>query len=515
MYQSNVPVTHDAFHDRADEIAVLERAIRKLKAGSPSWIAIVGVRKVGKTSLLVELSRRLRAPDLFFVVLDAFDDQPISPAFFRAYALRTLEAVLSPGIGRSLLALASHPADFRAAIQGSEVFLRLSPDLRARIPEIPTAPLDATFLRFALDLPEILARELDLRGVVAIDEFQVLAELGPRSSLPDPIHAMRSAWQHHGRMGYFVSGSARTLLTDMVTSEHSPFFQHFTLMDLGPFSRVEAIRFLTERATDALPQAVAEQAVDVLGGHPFYLQMLGDALTSREDLSLKEALQGLLFSRNGRLALYFENTFQHAVGRSTALAAVLRSLAGGPRRLTDVSQDIGAPSGSTVRYVERLGEVVRRDDDGLYRLADPVFALWLRWRQPGGTVVPMQTLGDEAEKHVAAELAAMGFDLVYMSRASRGAFDLLATRAATQVGVQVKRSPLPLRFSAAAWSRMEAEAARLGWRWVISAVPPDGRVLFLDPSKARRGREVRIDEDAAFANLLAWTDAVAIKPWTP
>ena len=38
----------------------------------------------------------------------------------------------------------------------------------------------------------------------------------------------------------------------------------------------------------------------------------------------------------------------------------------------------------------------------------------------------MTIVGDEAEQAVAAFLAGLGFDLVYQSRASRGAFDLLA-----------------------------------------------------------------------------------------
>lgn len=98
----------------------------------------------------------------------------------------------------------------------------------------------------------------------------------------------------------------------------------------------------------------------------------------------------------------------------------------------------------------------------------------------------MGILGDEGEREVAARLAAMGFDLVYQSRASRGAFDLLATRGAAQLGVQVKRSPLPLRFTRARWIRMEAEAARLGWVWVVAAEDPgEGGSSSIRP---RRGR---------------------------
>ena len=147
---------------------------------------------------------------------------------------------------------------------------------------------------------------------------------------------------------------------------------------------------------------------------------------------------------------------------------------------------------------------MQRREDGLYELTDPVFGLWLSWRQPGGSIVPMTLVGDDAERQVAEHLARLGFDLVYQSRASRGSFDLLALRAGAHLGIQVKRSALPLRFPAAAWDRMAADAERFGWRWVVAAVTAEGSVTLLDPSRARRGREARIDVGAAIDNLLAW-----------
>ena len=306
-------------------------------------------------------------------------------------------------------------------------------------------------------------------------------------------------------------------MEEMLVEAHSPFFQHFELMEVGPFPRQEALRLLVDGAPRdrPVPRPVARLALDALGCHPFYLQLLGEALVRQappyDEAALKEALQEVLFSRAGRLALYLEQTFRAVVGRSTYLAAALRALAEGPRRLTDVARGIGAQSGSTARYLERLGDAVERTADGLYRLADPVFGLWLRWRQPGGTTVPMVIVGDEAEQRIAAELARLGFDLVYQSRASRGAFDLLATRGGRQLGVQVKRTGLPVRLGKAAWSRMEAEGHRLGWRWIVAVVtpPPEGAAHFLDPAGAVVGRRVRLDEAASIDNLLRWLDTPA------
>jgi Holliday junction resolvase len=232
--------------------------------------------------------------------------------------------------------------------------------------------------------------------------------------------------------------------------------------------------------------------------------MLAPGAKTRQ--AFKAALQRAVYSENGRLSLYFRNEYQRIVGRATQLAATLEALAEGPKRLTDVAKRIGAPSGTTARYIERLEDVVVKTEDGAYALADSVFASWIRWRAPGGTVVPMTIVGDEAEKAVARHLAMLGFELVYQSRASRGAFDLLAIRGAVQLGIQVKRSDLPLRFKRTAWKRMAADARRFDWRWVVAAVAKDGAVRILDPRRASHKNEVRLSATAVIDNLPAWIE---------
>ncbi|MCU0619930.1 MAG: ATP-binding protein [Gemmatimonadales bacterium] len=513
MFRTSLPATDDTFFDREEELARLESVVADLQRGEPRWLAIVGRRKVGKTSLVLEIARRHRDAALAFLVLDVTDSLPLSLEFFRGYAAAALDAALGREVGLSLARLVGRPAAYRSTLQRAPRFPALGPELRGLLLELPDRRMDEGMVRVCLDLPELLAEQLDLRFVAAIDEFQELADLSSRRGGADPLPMMRSVWQRHRRVTYLVSGSGRTMLTRMVTEAHSPFFQHFALLPLEPFAPAAALRLLTGAAPPGrtVPPALAERAIAALGTHPFYLQLLGETLTADDppygDAELKAALQALLFSRTGRLALYFEGEFQRLVGRSTYLAGLLTALAEGPARLTDVAAAIGATSGAAANYLERLGDAVRREEDGRYALDDGVFGLWLRWRRPGGTVVPMTVIGTEAELRAAEHLSQAGFELVYASRASRGPFDLLATRGGAQLGVQVKRSAPPLRFRKTEWARMRAAAESQGWAWLIAQVAPDGRVRLLDPDKARRGREIRLDEGAEIENVLAWLAA--------
>jgi hypothetical protein len=100
----------------------------------------------------------------------------------------------------------------------------------------------------------------------------------------------------------------------------------------------------------------------------------------------------------------------------------------------------------------------------------------------------MRVLGDEAEQVVAEKLALMGFNLVY------------------------QRAALPAGFRKAEWGRMEAEARRLGWRWLVAAVtpPPESEVHLLDPARVRTApRGLLLPGTAAIANVLTWLDRKA------
>jgi hypothetical protein len=511
VFQTSVPATGEGFVDRDKEIAQLDRLLGQ-PGRAPEWLAIIGPRKVGKTSLVLEWERRLDDPSLVCVVVDVLEVAPPSREWFRICALHVVDRVLGADAGVALFELADRPAEYRSALQRSARFAALPPAIRGEVLELPERALDGPALVGCLDLPEHLAKALRLRIVLAIDEFQELATLESRPRI-DPFAMMRSAWQRHRHVAYVISGSARTMLTELVTSERSPFFQHFSLMELGPLAREDAIALLVRSAPPGRPihRELATRAVDAIGGHPFYLQLLGETLTAiqppTDEVALREALAQLAFTRTGRLALYFESEYRRAIGRAASLAAVLHVLAMEPRRPGEVATALGVASGAAASYLDRLRDVVIRDDDDRWRIADPMFALWLRWRAPGGAAVPMTVIGSEAEQAVAEELARLGFDLVYQSRASRGAFDLLATRGARQLGVQVKRVQPPVRLPAAAWRRMQAEAARLGWHAVLAAVTPEGTVRFLDPAKVRiSGRTGVLGAAAAIDNLLLWLD---------
>lgn len=513
MYQTTLPVVGAEFRDRQQQLARIFACVERLQEGAPEWLALLGPRKVGKTSLLLEASRLL-GDSVVFAILDVFDSVPVTAEVFRHLALRVVERVFASECGQSLEATVL-PSSYRAALSGSPRLARLPADLRELLLGLRETPLSAAFLAACLQAPERLAQSLGISLVVAIDEFQELAALKVGRPASEVLPMLRSAWQKHRQVAYVVSGSARRMMTDLVSSQTSPFFGHFSLLEVDAFTRDDAVALLMDGAQPGRPvsREVASRAVDVVGGNPFYLQLLGEQLGSvagaLDEGALKEAFSRLLFHRTGRLALFFEAELSRAVGRSATTLAILEQLARAPARPAELQAALRLSSSTVVNYLARLGDLVRRREDGGYELCDPVMAQWLGWRAPGGAAVPMTVLGDDGERQAAQALAEMGFELVYQSKASRGAFDLLGIRAGVMLGIQVKRRAPPLHFSAAAWRRMEAEARRLGWLFVVASVDPEGRVLFLDPSRGRKAKGVNLGPQAEIGNLLIWLDKAA------
>jgi AAA+ ATPase superfamily predicted ATPase len=513
MFQSTLPAVDAGFHDRQREIERLTALVDSLVDHSaPRWLAILGQRKVGKTSLVRELERRSRRAGLVFVVMDLFERLPITTEVFRTCALRTLDALFGSEIGLSVERLAGRP-EYASRLLAHPRLASLPSSLLDLLARLPSMEMNASGVAWCADLPEQLAQALGCHVVVAWDEFQELASLAGSRSGGDVLATLRSVWQKHRRVAYLVSGSAPSILRDMVSSSHSPFFMHFEVMELGPLPEREALQLLGSASEGLLGESAAHALYRAVGGHPFYLQVCGEEILRAgppfDEAALKETIQRLVFSTSGRLALYFSRQHAAVVGRSAHAAAALAAVAAAPPeglRLVDVAGAMGVPAGDASRYLERLGDAVQKDEQKRYRMADPTFALWVRWREPDGRTIPMSVLGDEAEKQAAEALSRMGFDLVYQSRASRGAFDLLATRGAALLGVQVKQARLPLGFSMDEWGRMEAEAARFGWRWILAAVDPEAGVAFLDPGAARRRKTVRLHLEAAIPNLLRWLD---------
>lgn len=532
------PVTGNIFFDRKGELTQLLSAARDLMTGTLRYYAILGLRKVGKSSLLQEFRRRACALPVAVVYLDCFESALDINTFLEDLAIVALDEYCSktgclPGL-RPLVTRKYDETEFHLALgqlaaQGNDA---LTAAARA-ILTLRSGKLTRDLVRVLLDIPALLSAEA-LPFIVILDEFQELAKLNAskltQEIAGDIFKLLRSRWQTHKGVTYFISGSELSMMDEIINREGAALFQHFNTITLAEFPRAEALEMLTtlfSQAGRSLAPELLEKMVTLLNGHPFYLQVLGEELC-RATLEIgdpieegtvipvtealfKEVFQETLFRPSGRLFLYFEGYFERFVGRAPTLQQVLFALAEGNASVTRIAHALSRPAGTISSWLGRLARMGLVKKEGhQYTFTDPVFGLWLKGtKSPAKRTLAPSILGDLAEKAVADSLGAEGFTLIYQSRASRGAFDLFVMlEPSLRVGIQVKSAGrFPFYIQKEEIERMLAWGKRLGWIPVLCLYDSSkGAVSFYSASvlgaradEERESRAIRIDEGDAAA----------------
>jgi Holliday junction resolvase len=261
-------------------------------------------------------------------------------------------------------------------------------------------------------------------------------------------------------------------------------------------------------------ELIAEM-VSRFDGHPFYLQVLGEELCrAASDPAVgkitsalyKTVAEETLLGQGGRLYLYFQGMYERVVRTATNLAQTLSVVAHGQGTVSQTARALRRSNNVVSGWLGRLVEAdVLVKEQANYRFADPVFALWIQGtRPPYEAIGGPYLIGDETERQVAYALGREGFRLVFQSRASRGAFDLLALLNTTQVGIQVKQTTAwPLYVSAAEVERMHDWAQRLAWVPVLCIVHGETLRYYRPADLLRTDDSYRVDDTIrGYATLL-------------
>jgi hypothetical protein len=251
-------VSGDAFTDREADLLVLQRELR-----SGQNVLIEAPRRFGKTSLILEVKRRLEA-----------DGIPV------AY----LDCMLVPSRARLADRLASAYLEaFRSPAQRAEDWVlqhlkavRIRPTLSIddhghtqiafEAGSAGTPNLDA-LLEQLFQEPETIAKAgKKKRLVVILDEFQDLMELGPTL-----LRQLRAVIQHQQHVSYALLGSRQALLRKAVHDRSAPLLKMARPYPLGPLPREEFATFLLARFRASgrpVPKDAVFALIDFTRAHP-------------------------------------------------------------------------------------------------------------------------------------------------------------------------------------------------------------------------------------------------------
>jgi len=290
--------------------------------------ALIGPRRIGKTTILLKVKEELERKGLIVVYVDLsvyrfspYDfAQSIISQITKAYAkeLGRMEkaSIILSNLLKTLTKLKRLRLTFEPTLdEKGELSLQIRPELEE------TEEYRSVFT-LAFDYANEVSRKSDRRIVTIIDEFPNLIEFKRYRKLEAIIELFRSVLENRENVDYVVSGSRVHFMKDILGKGESPLFGHFVILEIGQLFEKHAVELYMKTAKCSRKEA--ETAWRLVGGHPYYLIMLAESRKPQENLD--ETYNRILKSSSGALNLYVNYILKEDLGSSTKEVRLLRIL---------------------------------------------------------------------------------------------------------------------------------------------------------------------------------------------
>jgi hypothetical protein len=357
LYDQREPVTGERFFGRADLLRDLDR---KLAQGA-GHLGIFGLRRIGKTSLLLELQERLRKrPDVVPLFVDLERSTTVEHVAFRVgEQLAKVVAAKSPLSERAARRALSLPDDWH----GVEP-LRLIADLGDTLKNLLTdGVLSSVRLVLILDEAEILLPSVERPKERAIEFFRVLRGVAQETQQLTLVLA-----------GVNASPSESPFLGD----EDNPLFGLLSVEYLGPLTPQECkemVRLVGRKMQIRWDEAPLTALARGVGSHPLLARLAasevvadGSDRPTRPNTGHVEAMLGEFHHRNAPIFQQMVQSLRRYYPEEFELLSILAT------GDASFAREYAEAHPNTLNHLSGYG-VVDRNTLGL---SIPVFAEWLR-----------------------------------------------------------------------------------------------------------------------------------------
>ncbi|MGH2450666.1 MAG: AAA family ATPase [Candidatus Limnocylindria bacterium] len=369
----------------------IRRTVGRLADGQ--HVILAGPRRIGKTSLVLEVLRRLRRKGALVAYVDCLGATDI-----RGLAERLVDTLLENVSGAE-----------RTFAQAKAIASGMRPTVKVRYEHVELA-LDLAretnaqrFFEGALDLPRALAQRTGKRVVVAFDEFQAAGRLGPRV-----FDVMRARFQAQRGVAYAFLGSEEGMLEELFSGKGRAFYRFALPQDLAdaaghrfgidPDDWLEYLRdkFAAKKLTIA--DAEVDRILDATGGHPQdTMQLCSGLYYLMRDAGLRAVTPDLVRVAYEQSLRELERAFalQWAdLARGKYLQQVAKRIAHGAVLYATDRDGAAVPRTEVLRALEALrarGLAVRLGR-GRYEFVEPMFGEYVRRldEHPVPAMVPRQ-----------------------------------------------------------------------------------------------------------------------------
>ncbi len=388
-FSFGMPVWEKNFFNRVDELKKLVSRIEKIKKGARNDMAIIGPRRVGKSSLTNKLSQELEKKGITPIRIDC--EGLTAPVFLREYSnaiiasevekhgvVQRFRENIKRGLSSSVAILSEALGRIGSIEMESPLVDFLS--LRIEIENTPQSELKGekllNFFSQTIELPE----KMGSKFVVIFDEFQ---ETTSYSILKKgDFHALfRRAVQNQKNVAYVYTGSSIGMMQDIFGDPVNPLAGNADLMVLAPFDEKNSEAFIKTGLKHhgvQIDKKALKMTFEKTGGFPAYLNWIGLKLLdiNKKNITQKEVNQAVN-EMLGPASPVHQGILKQMAKLGIVTKKILREIALGNYKPPKIQKEVNIEN--VYMYLKRLQAygLVKKQDKGFY-LIDPVIAEGLR-----------------------------------------------------------------------------------------------------------------------------------------
>ncbi|MDI6794617.1 MAG: ATP-binding protein [bacterium] len=373
------PAEGENFIDRQELVDDMVRTLtnRNVRMG----FALYGVRRVGKTSILKEVRRRLRGRDDIVPVY--FSIWTVAPknvsTFVKALGSEILN-VYQPRLSLRYKAgelIKSPVSILRKTIKELKISTRVGEDIEFLLKFDSRKEEYGDLIKRVFTLPEQLARETDTRCILMLDEFPTITDLknGNGKIGEEVLGLVRTLYEEQQNTILCISGSIQKTMATTALSSASPFYRQFLVRKIEPLSNRYARELITRNLRKEIGSELLSKIFEVTGGIPFYIQLIGKQIESMPETDKIDDIIEHTVKEEGDV-IFNEEFCRMSPKEQEIIIAMVKSKVHSPREIANVINEHTDTISKSLDYLQEKG-MVEKERRGFYSIIDPVFSLWI------------------------------------------------------------------------------------------------------------------------------------------
>jgi len=348
---------------------------------SNTGYALFGKRRIGKTSALKEVQRRVfRNKNIIVIYFSVWDlieftltefCKKLSAKIIDAYGptlglkFKAKELIQTP---IAMLKKILDERELKIVYNNLELFILSKKDIDEN------SLIENTFY-----LGENLAKKTNTKCVLMLDEFPSVIDLKANNNKigGSILKKIRSIFENWQRTSLVLAGSTRSTMNLAVLSSASPFYRQLIVKEVNAFE-YKYTKQLLLRVLD-IPEAGIKEIHKFTAGIPFYINFIGKCLERVSKISLEtiKETENKFLQEEGNIL--FTEEFNSLSSKERLIIISIAKGSHTPKEIADAMENKISNINRFLKYLIDKGHIFK--EDSKYFIEDAVFERWLRGKE--------------------------------------------------------------------------------------------------------------------------------------